>query len=52
MPPESLLRPCDKPELSGDTWRDIADLAARQQTALEKCDLDKRLIKKWSETTK
>ena len=35
----ALLQKCDKPELKGETWRDIAELAAERGQAIDECNL-------------
>ena len=35
--PSALLEPCQSPELTGDTWADVARLALRQGQALAEC---------------
>lgn len=40
---------CDKPELMGDTWRDIGALAVERGAALEECTDRMRVIRSESE---
>jgi len=35
----ALLQKCDRPELNGDTWRDVAELAAERGQAIDECNL-------------
>lgn len=41
-----LTRDCDSPELTGDTWRDIAALAVEQKAAIAECTARMRVIRK------
>jgi len=34
-----LLQKCDKPELEGRTWRDVAELAVKRGQAIDECNL-------------
>jgi len=35
----ALLQKCDKPELKGNTWRDVAELAVERGQAIDECNL-------------
>ncbi len=40
-----LTRGCDKPELKGDTWRDVGVLAVEQKAAIDECSERMRAIR-------
>lgn len=35
----ALLNDCDKPQLKGKTWRDVAELAAERGLSIDKCNI-------------
>lgn len=43
--PALLLEPCDSPELMGDTYADVIQLAYNQKLALQECNVKIETIK-------
>lgn len=43
--PALLLEPCDSPELMGDTYADVIQLAYNQKIALQECNIKIETIK-------
>ena len=33
-----MLRDCDKPEIEGETWRDLAEAYAKRGQAIDECN--------------
>lgn len=44
-----LIKDCDTPALQGDTWRDVAVLAAEQKSSIEECNLRMNTLRKLNE---
>ena len=47
-PPLVLMQSYDSPALSGETWRDVAVMAAKQKAVIKKYQLNMKLLKDWS----
>ncbi|WP_425271605.1 Rz1-like lysis system protein LysC [Serratia odorifera] len=47
LPPESVFKPCEQPQLTGSTWGDIGSHALALQTALSICAGQVATLNQW-----
>ncbi|WP_456291163.1 Rz1-like lysis system protein LysC [Serratia rubidaea] len=50
LPPESVFKPCEQPQLAGSTWGDIGAYTLALKMALSICTGQVVTLKEWRET--
>ncbi|WP_455750145.1 Rz1-like lysis system protein LysC [Serratia proteamaculans] len=52
LPPETVFRPCEQPELQGNTWGDALSYTLALQTSLQICAGQVDTLNQWRKSVK